>query len=314
MSNVVTSQTHIRKTETGYRLGDLEILFAQSKKGSMLRANSLIMHGPRKIIVDPASSDEQHIQLAKQNPILFFTHYHGDHRMSEHCYPEDSSVWISALDAGVIESTEHFAKMIGVENIEAAKLFALNLKHSMKLRDWTVERRMHGGDLLESGGCQAELFHLPGHTPGHMGLFFPKQSLLYVTDIDLSPVGPWYGNVVSCMKDFKKSIQRARDFECDWYYTSHGEVIFDRETFLDKLDAFDAHFERRDNVILDSLSNGSQTLSDLCHLEVVYRQSTLKKMPHLMAMERNHVNFHLRDLIDRGLVSADEQYKRFALN
>lgn len=311
MNNVV--ETQAERTDTGYRLGDLEILFGEGGKGRMLRANSLVMHGSRNIVVDPASSEQHHYELAKNNPILFFTHYHGDHRMSEHCYPEDSSVWVSALDAEAMENTELFATMIGAQDIAAAKLFAINLKQSMKLRDWIVERRMNDGDILEAGGCQAELIHLPGHTPGHMGLFFPEQSLLFITDIDLSPLGPWYGNVVSNMKDYKQSIERVRHFECDWYYTSHGEIIYDRKTFLEKLNVFDSHFERRDNIILDALSKGEKSIKELCDLEVVYRHSTLKKMPHLLAMERIHVKFHLEELIDQGIVESDEQFECFAL-
>ena len=303
----------IESTPTGYRLGDLEILFGVSGRGGVLRANSLVLHGPRPIVVDPAGGESRHRELAGQNPIIFYTHYHGDHRMSEHLYKDGTTVWASALDADAIESMDECAARIGGKDSPMTKMMATSMKSFMKLRDWTVERRMNGGETLEVGGCRAELIHYPGHTPGHMGMFFPEQSLLFITDMDLTAFGPWYGNAVSDKNAFRDSIRRAREFECKWYYTSHGEVVYGREEFLDKLEAFEAHFDRRDNLLLDALATGEKAMPELCRLEVVYRLKTLQKMEHMVHMERIHVDFHLRDLIARGLVKADDAFEHFAL-
>ena len=302
----------IENTETGYRLGDLEILFGEGGKGKLLRANSLILHGPRNIVVDPAACESRHVELAKDGPVLFYTHYHADHRAAEHVYPQTTEVWTSRADASAIEDPEEFVRRVDSSGSKISKQMFHGLQKVFRIGPRVVERRMDDGDVLGAGGCRAELFHLPGHTPGHMGLFFEEQSLLYLTDMDLTAFGPWYGNDVSDPKAFRASIARARDFECKWYYSSHGEVIWGREEFLEKLDAFDAHFERRDSLILDALAEGEKSIKDMCMMGVVYRPKKLAVAENLVYFEHKHIRFHLEDLVARGLVVADEEFKRFA--
>lgn len=304
----------IENTETGYRLGDLEILFGEGGKGKLLRANSLILHGPRNIIIDPAACEDRHVELAEESPVIFYTHYHADHRASEHVYPQGTEIWASAADANAIEDPAEFVRRVDSSGSEMSMRMSHGLQQVFKIGPRMVERRMVDGEVLDAGGCRAELFHLPGHTPGHMGVFLPEQSLLYLTDMDLTAFGPWYGNDASDPKAFQESIRKARDFECKWYYASHGEVIWGREEFLEKIDAFESHFERRDNLILDALSEGEKTISDMCMMGLVYRPKKLKVAEHLAYFERKHIRFHLEGLIECGLVIADDEFRRFQLS
>ena len=46
---------------------------------------------------------------------------------------------------------------------------------------------------LDLGEIRLEFLHLPGHSPGHCGLYEPESKVLFIGDIDLSKFGPWYG-------------------------------------------------------------------------------------------------------------------------
>ena len=43
-------------------------------------------------------------------------------------------------------------------------------------------RLLHDGDLIEIGDVRLEVMHTPGHTPGSLCLYFPKQELLLAGD------------------------------------------------------------------------------------------------------------------------------------
>jgi len=300
-------------TDNGVRIGNLEILFGNAVKGQLLRANSLVLHGPRPVVVDPAAQEKRHQELAAQNPVIFYTHYHADHRAAEGIYPMTTEVWASAADASAIEDMDDFVGRVESGDGEAMKRQIKMLQLIFKIGPRPVARKVNDGELLDAGGCTAKMFALPGHTPGHTGLFFPEESLLFITDIDLTPFGPWYGNDVSDIRDFRKSIARARDFKCDYYFTSHGEEVLGRNEFLQKLDAFDSHFERRDRLILEALQGGEKRLDEMLRMEVVYRTKTLATMEHLIHFERKHVKKHLELLVAAGKVKADEKFQTFRI-
>ncbi len=303
----------IHPIDNGYRIGDLEILFGNAVKGQLLRANSLVLNGPRKIVVDPAAQEKRHTEIAAENPVIFYTHYHADHRAAEHVYPQETEVWASSEDAAAIESMEEFVSRVDRGGDPQLQNQIRGLRAFFRIGPRPVARRVGDGELLEFGGCTGKVMTLPGHTPGHAGLFFPEISLLFITDIDLTSFGPWYGNDASDIEQFKASIRRTRDFKCDYYFSSHGEEILKRDQFLEKLNAFETHFARRDNLLREALSSGEKSIDELCRLEVVYRLKTLSVMEHLIHFEKKHVRKHLEPMVMRGEVIADSSFRRFRL-
>ena len=61
--------------------------------------------------------------------------------------------------------------------------------------------------------------HLPGHTRGHSG--FRMDGVFFLSDIDLTGFGPYYGDVWSDLEDFEASLAKVRDEEADFYVTFH---------------------------------------------------------------------------------------------
>ena len=89
------------------------------------------------------------------------------------------------------------------------------------------------GDVFDlGGGVTVEAVHLPGHTRGHSG--FRMDGVFFLSDIDLTGFGPYYGDVWSDLEDFEASLAKVRDEEADFYVTFHHKgVIEGRETFVD---------------------------------------------------------------------------------
>ncbi len=301
----------ILRTETGFKVGGVEALLGTSGRGQLLRANSLVLHGPRKIVVDPAGGENVHQALSKENPVLFYTHYHADHRASEYCYPMDAEVWAPAQDASAIRNLDHFVTRIDKQGSQNSRRMFNNLKMVFRISDRPVAREMAEGETIEAGGAKARIVAFPGHTPGHAGLFMPEESFLFLTDIDLTSFGPWYGNDVSDLPDFIQSVEKAKAFECDYYFTSHIDYPLTREEFLPLIDSFYAHFARRDGILMDALAKGEKSLDELLHLGVVYRPDQLARFENFLYFEKKHVKKHLEILAGKGAVIADAEFKRF---
>ena len=56
-----------------------------------------------------------------------------------------------------------------------------------------VDRTVDDGDTLEVGGLKLEVVHLPGHCPGHIGIWNPNTRTLYPGDVMHypTPLGPY---------------------------------------------------------------------------------------------------------------------------
>ena len=92
------------------------------------------------------------------------------------------------------------------------------------------------------GGVTVEAVHLPGHTRGHSG--FRIDGVFFLSDIDLTGFGPYYGDVWSDLEDFEASLAKVRDEEADFYVTFHHKgVIEGRDTFVEMVD--DVHGRHR---------------------------------------------------------------------
>jgi len=156
------------------------------------------------------------------------------------------------------------------------------------------------GSKLPLADHEVEVLHLPGHTPGHIGLFFKDIDLLYTSDVDLTPLGPWYANISSNIDEFIASLERLKNFECRYYVTSHGGRIYDREKFLSKLERFRTAFDKRENQLCDCLKEKPQRLAELSQVGIIYKKSHLFKDPLKASFERQMLIKHLEKLEKKG--------------
>ncbi len=75
------------------------------------------------------------------------------------------------------------------------------------------------------GGVRVEAVHLPGHTRGHSG--FRIGEVFFLSDIDLTGFGPYYGDVWSDLDDFEASLVKVRDEHAEFYVTFHHKGVIE---------------------------------------------------------------------------------------
>jgi len=165
------------------------------------------------------------------------------------------------------------------------------------------------GHRFDLGELSLEAVHLPGHTRGHSG-FRIDGGVFFLSDIDLTGFGPYYGDTWSDLDQFDESLRQVRDEEARWYVTFHHKGIIEgREAFLELLDSFHAVIDRRHQAMLEFL-NEPQSIDDFVARRFIYRPH----VEHTFAdsVEARSAYLHIQRMLSRGEATEVEEgrYKR----
>ncbi len=153
------------------------------------------------------------------------------------------------------------------------------------------------GDVFDlGGGVTVEAVHLPGHTRGHSG--FRMDGVFFLSDIDLTGFGPYYGDVWSDLEDFEASLAKVRGEDADFYVTFHHKgVIEGRDTFVELVDAFSAVIGRRHEAMLEFLRE-PHSLEEMRRHRFIYRPHV--DTPFVESVERRSAELHVQRMLRRG--------------
>jgi glyoxylase-like metal-dependent hydrolase (beta-lactamase superfamily II) len=146
--------------------------------------------------------------------------------------------------------------------------------------------------------------HLPGHTEGHSGLLIEPDGFLYIADIDLTGFGPYYGDRVSSLEGFERSIALCAGVDARWFGTFHQKgVVEGAAEFRERLSAYRAVITQRDAALTEFLVE-PRTLADVVARRFVYRPHV--EAPHVETVETRTAEQHLERLVRLGVVTEPE--------
>jgi glyoxylase-like metal-dependent hydrolase (beta-lactamase superfamily II) len=146
------------------------------------------------------------------------------------------------------------------------------------------------------GGTTVEAVHLPGHTRGHSG--FRMERVFFLSDIDLTGFGPYYGDVWSDLDDFEESLRKVRNEDAEFYVTFHHKgVIEGRDAFVELLDAFHAVIGRRHDAMFDFLRE-PHSIDEMVAHRFIYRPNI--DMPFVDSVERRSAEMHIARMLRAG--------------
>ncbi len=160
------------------------------------------------------------------------------------------------------------------------------------------------GHIFDLGGVTVEAVHLPGHTRGHSG-FRVSGGVFFLSDIDLTGFGPYYGDVWSDLEQFEESLARVRDEEAAYYVTFHHKGIIEgRERFVQMVDDFAAVIGRRHEAMLGYLAE-PRSIADMVAHRFVYRPH----VEHVFAdnVEQRTAELHIARMLRRGEAAEVEE-------
>lgn len=126
-------------------------------------------------IVDAGNAADELLEVAEEHELdiefIWQTHAHVDHVMGLNEVKEqtDADIYLHEQEMPIYEAIPRQGQMFGL---------TITLPEPPQV-DVFVEE----GETLQLGNLEAEVFHLPGHSPGSIGFYFADEDVIFSGDV-----------------------------------------------------------------------------------------------------------------------------------
>lgn len=274
---------------------DISVLVG-ANNGGYPSGNSLLVRGAGEtVVIDPSIEVVSRGGAPAPVDAVINSHSHEDHIAGNGLFAE-ARVHVHRDDLPGVTSMDGLMAVYGLDG-EARHEFEQQVYDEFHYTARPDAQGFGDGHVFDlGGGTTIEAVHLPGHTRGHSG--FRMNGVFFLSDIDLTGFGPYYGDVWSDLEQFEESLVRVREEEADFYVTFHHKgVIEGRETFLEMLDGFHAVIGRRHAAMLDFLAD-PRSIAEMAEHRFIYRPHV--EMPFLTSVETRSAEMHVARMLRRG--------------
>lgn len=166
---------------------------------------------------------------------IIVTHYDDDHIGSLYDfkakYPHITIV-SSEIEKKYIEGKAKSERLVQAENMldqlpEEQKEVGLGFINTLKsLKHVTIDLAVKNGDRLLGSEC--EVISTPGHTSGHISLYFPRLKVMITGDAAVAEDNELeIANPHFCldMKSAQHSLAKLKEMDAEAYYCYHGGKV-----------------------------------------------------------------------------------------
>lgn len=288
--------------EDQIRLTDSVSVLRGPNNGAYPSGNSVLVQGRAEtVVIDPSVTVVEKGGAPVPVDAVINSHGHEDHMPGNSLFT-DARVHIHTDDLLAAHSVGGLMDLYGLEGQVRAD-FTAQVLEEFSYRDRPDAEGFDDGHVFDlGGGVTVEAMHLPGHTRGHSGLII--DNVFFLSDIDLTGFGPYYGDAWSDLDQFDSSLKKAREVEADWYVTFHHKGIIEgRDLFVEMIDKFHAVIETRHRKMLEYLAE-PRSIAEMVATRFVYR-------PHVdhvfaNAVEQRTAELHVARMIARNEASEVE--------
>ena len=244
-------------------VGDGILLVTEPHAAEFIRGNLFIVDcGTETLFVDSGLGlcplESEFIHEFAGPTTLVLTHAHNDHRGGAIKFAERIA---HPLEQDVLSSRTHGRtrpKDWPPENLTAARAAGYTFPEYMldvepcdgfDPDDYWIEpapatRLVDEGDQVVVGDRSFEILHLPGHTPGGIGLFEESSGAFFSGDLLYD--GPLVDSIPeSDVSDFGSSVRRIRELPLTTLHGGHGPSV-KRDEMVDLADRYLARVELRE--------------------------------------------------------------------
>lgn len=202
---------------------------------------------------------------------LLVTHLHSDHSgLAAALNKEGVKIYAGKIDGSMINK---MTEMKYWENLESyIKMFDLE-KDEISFSDHPGEKYcpkkpieftpLDEGDTLDIGDYSFEIIDIPGHTPGHIGLYERSHKIFFCGDHILDRITPniafWGFEYEDILSVYFDSLKKVYEYDIDYLFTAHRNVVRDHKKRIDEL--FDHHQERLEE-IMEIIKDGKMSVRD----------------------------------------------------
>ncbi|MGI9605722.1 MAG: MBL fold metallo-hydrolase [Acidimicrobiales bacterium] len=278
------------------RLTDEVSVLLGVERGVYPSGNSILVKGSAEVaMIDPSVTVVEAGGAPVEIDLVLNSHSHEDHLAGNGLF-SDARVQIHDDDLPGAQSLEGLLDVFGFDEVTRAEQ-AVSFVEELHYRPRPDATGFGDGARFDLGGMSIEAMHLPGHTRGHSG-FHIDGGVFFLSDIDLTGFGPYYGDVWSDLDQFEESLVRVRDVEAEWYVTFHQKgVIEGRDRFVEMLDAFHSVIARRHDAMLEFLEV-PRSIDEMAEHRFVYRPHV--QIPFVETVERRTAELHMARMLAGG--------------
>ena len=282
--------------ENELRLTDAVSVLSPESGGYYPSGNSVVVRGSAEsVIIDPSITVVEQGGAPVAIDAVLNSHSHEDHLPGNGLF-SSARVHVHHEDLPGVQSLDGLLDVFGFDD-ETRAGQAISFVEELHYSPRPDAEGFSDGHVFDLGGVRVEAVHLPGHTRGHSG-FRIDGGVFFLSDIDLTGFGPYYGDVWSDLEHFEESLRLVRDIEAGWYVTFHQKgVIEGRPRFLEMLDAFHAVIGRRHEAMLAYLTE-PHSIDEMAAHRFVYRPHV--DIPFVATVERRTAELHVERMLARG--------------
>jgi glyoxylase-like metal-dependent hydrolase (beta-lactamase superfamily II) len=258
------------------------------------------------ILIDPSSDRERLLRLREDPGVkaVWLSHWHEDHLMHLGLF-NDLPLWTSEKDAPPLADLETFLDWYAMDDSNGPHRseFRRFMKEQFNFQPRKPDRFLKGGETLKLGSVTVEVIAAPGHTPGSLAFYFKEPAVLFLGDYDLTPFGPWYGDLYSSIEETMESVERLRQIPARVWITGHEDGVFEQEPG-DLWDQYVGVILQREEKLLNLLSR-PRDRQEIIEAWIVYGKAREPKyffeFGEWAIMEK-----HLERLIRQGRVAHEQ--------
>jgi glyoxylase-like metal-dependent hydrolase (beta-lactamase superfamily II) len=243
---------------------------------------------------------------------IVLTHFHIDHKGHAEQLRQisDCELICHPLSVKGTSTFQGWAEECGINNHPSFDEWIPQLLEWMPLlaSDYRITSHYQNMKPISCGEVELVPLHLPGHSKDHTCFGINGLETIFLVDIDLTRFGPFYGNVVGDIREFKQSIEQVIDLSPKIGISSHlpNPVSDD---LLERLEEFHAVFDRREALILKRISEGHNTIKKLAALPTIYPRIPFD--PYYF-FEECMLEQHVDILLNDGAINAEGDHLEIA--
>lgn len=245
---------------------DVYRIFVPLPENPLRNLNSYVIKTPvRNLVIDTgfnrseckAALEEglRELEINIKDTDFFITHLHGDHSgLVNKLAGPGSTIYMSEIDYSYLSGGFTDERWKRKEELYAKEGFPQEITELLKstnqakkfMPDQLFEAQtLSDGEIIEVGSYKFRCILTPGHTPGHMCLYFEDGKLLFSGDhvlFDITPnITSWEG-VKDSLRDYMESLERIKKLDVETTLAGHRES---KGSFYDRVDKILEHHRIR---------------------------------------------------------------------
>jgi len=279
-------------------------------------SNSLLIDDGQKILIDAGAGRAYRDIACEQIDTVLLSHYHFDHIHGIPLFPRakvyvgKEEEWAFKDEARFNEagSYQYWSRLMGEVPVDRDySAFPDDVLLAPGFHKLNISGVFSDREIIYTDSLKIKAVYIPGHTPGHYGFFLPDQGILFSSDMDLSPRGPWYGSIYSDFDQVRSSIQKLINLKPQVLVTSHRRVFYDN--IPDLLNKYLDIALEKERKLLDYLKI-PRYFEEIAHQDFIF--TSPRRTLNSIFRDRIMLLKHLQSLIAHHKIKLNElqQYVR----